>query len=97
MSQIINTLNGRACWISCLYLGQYRKCYSIGFAGQLFASSVGIAPRKRYIAIADKDPLGRQIQDAGLKVRKRALKTKKTASILNHVIDKENSEQPEFE
>jgi len=49
------------------------------------------------LLIADKDPLGRQIQDAGLIVKKRAPKTKKTASILDHVIDKGNSEQPEFE
>ena len=49
------------------------------------------------LLIADKDPLGRQIQDAGLIVKKRAPKTKKTAFILDHVIDKGNSEQPEFE
>ncbi len=49
------------------------------------------------LLIADKDPLGRQIQDAGLIVKKRAPKTKKTTSILDHVIDKGNSEQPEFE
>jgi len=49
------------------------------------------------LLIADKDPLGRQIQDAGLIVKKRAPKKKKTESAIDHVIDKGNSEQPEFE
>ena len=49
------------------------------------------------ILIADKDPVGRQIQDAGLIVKKRAPKKKKTESAIDHVIDKGNSEQPEFD
>ena len=49
------------------------------------------------LLIADKDPLGRQIQDAGLKVKKRAPKTKKTVSAIEHVIDKGNSERPKFD
>lgn len=49
------------------------------------------------LLIADKDPVGRQIQDAGLIVKKRAPKTKKTASVMDHVIDRGNSEKPEFE
>ncbi len=49
------------------------------------------------LLIADKDPIGRQIQDAGLIVKKRAPKIKKTASAINHVVDKGDSEKPEFE
>ena len=49
------------------------------------------------LLIADKDPLGRQIQDAGLVVKKRAPKKKKTVSAIEHVIDKGNSEEPEFD
>ncbi|NDP20429.1 MAG: helix-turn-helix transcriptional regulator [Paludibacter sp.] len=49
------------------------------------------------LLIADKDPLGRQIQDAGLIVKKRAPKTKKTVSAIDHVIDKGNSEKPKFD
>jgi hypothetical protein len=40
--------------------------------------------------------LGRQIQDAQLTTRKRAPKEKKTTSVIEHVIDKGNSEEPEF-
>lgn len=47
--------------------------------------------------IADQDPLGRQIQDAGLVVKKRAPKKKISPSILDHVIDKGDSDEPEFE
>jgi len=46
--------------------------------------------------IADQDPLGRQIQDAGLIVKKRAPKKKVVASVIDHVIDKGNSKEPEF-
>jgi transcriptional regulator with XRE-family HTH domain len=49
------------------------------------------------LMIADKDPVGRQIQDAGLIVKKRAPKTKKTVSAIDHVVDKGDSEKPEFE
>jgi len=49
------------------------------------------------LLIADKDPVGRQIQDAGLVVKKRAPKKKDTPSVIKHVIDKGNSEEPEFE
>ena len=49
------------------------------------------------ILIADKDPVGRQIQDAGLIVKKRAPKKKKTVSAIDHVIDKGNSEKPKFD
>ena len=48
------------------------------------------------LLIADKDPMGRQIQDAGLIVKKRAPKKKASASAIEHVIDKGNSEKPEF-
>jgi transcriptional regulator with XRE-family HTH domain len=47
--------------------------------------------------IADKDPIGRQIQDAGLIVKKRAPKKKNIKSVIDHVIDRGNSEIPEFE
>ena len=49
------------------------------------------------LLIADKDPVGRQIQDAGLIVKKRAPKKKKTVSAIDHVIDKGNSEKPKFD
>jgi transcriptional regulator with XRE-family HTH domain len=49
------------------------------------------------LLIADKDPLGRQIQDAGLIVKKRAPKMKKTESAIEHVIDKGNSVKPKFD
>jgi transcriptional regulator with XRE-family HTH domain len=48
------------------------------------------------LLIADKDPVGRQIQDAGLIVKKRAPKVKKTASVIDHVIDRGNTEKPDF-
>lgn len=46
--------------------------------------------------IADQDPLGRQIQDAGLIVKKRAPKRKVVPSVIDHVIDKGDSKEPEF-
>lgn len=46
--------------------------------------------------IADQDPLGRQIQDAGLIVKKRAPKKIKLPSVIDHVIDKGDSKEPEF-
>jgi len=49
------------------------------------------------LLIADKDPVGRQIQDAGLIVKKRAPKKKKIVSAIDHVVDKGDSEKPEFE
>ena len=49
------------------------------------------------LLIAEKDSLGRQIQDAQLTTRKRAPKEKKTISVIEHVIDKGNTEEPEFE
>ena len=49
------------------------------------------------LLLADKDPIGRQIQDAGLIVKKRAPKTKKIDSVIEPIIDKGNSEIPEFE
>ena len=48
------------------------------------------------LSIADKDPIGRQIQDAGLVVKKRAPKKKEVPSIMEHVIDKGISDTPEF-
>jgi len=49
------------------------------------------------LLIADKDPIGRQIQDAGLMVKKRAPKMKKSESVIGHAIDKGNSEKPDFD
>ena len=46
--------------------------------------------------IADQDPLGRQLQDAGLIVKKRAPKKKVLTSVIDHVIDKGDSKEPEF-
>jgi transcriptional regulator with XRE-family HTH domain len=48
------------------------------------------------LLIADKDPIGRQIQDAGLVVKKRAPKKKDTLSAIKHVIDKGDSVEPIF-
>lgn len=49
------------------------------------------------LLIADKDPIGRQIQDSGLVVKKRAPKKKDTPSVIKHVIDKGDSEEPKFD
>ena len=49
------------------------------------------------LLIAEKDPLGRQIQDAGLIVKKRAPKKKESKPLLAHVIDKGENKMPEFE
>lgn|GEM_PF-209481 len=49
------------------------------------------------LLVAEKDPLGRQIQDAQLTTRKRAPKKKEALSAVEHAIDKGNSEEPEFE
>ncbi len=49
------------------------------------------------LLIADKDPVGRQIQDAGLVVKKRAPKKKETPSVIKHVIDKGHFQKPKFE
>lgn len=46
--------------------------------------------------IADQDPMGRQIQDAGLIIKKRAPKKKVAPSVIDHVIDKGESKEPEF-
>lgn len=46
--------------------------------------------------IADQDPMGRQIQDAGLFVKKRAPKRKVVPSVIDHVIDKGDSKEAEF-
>ena len=46
--------------------------------------------------IAGQDPMGRQIQDAGLIVKKRAPKKKAVSSVIDHVIDKGDSKEPEF-
>jgi len=49
------------------------------------------------LLLAANDPVGRQIQDAGLIVKKRAPKMKNTLSVIDYVIDKGNAEKPEFE
>ncbi len=66
-------------------LGNYLQVLSVlGLAGDL-------------LLIAEKDPLGRQIQDAGLIVKKRAPKKKKYPSVLDPIIDKGENYTPEFE
>ena len=52
---------------------------------------------KDILLIADQDPIGRQIQDAGLIVKKRAPKAKKTPSPIEYMLDRGLSEDPEFE
>ena len=49
------------------------------------------------LLIASQDPVGRQIQDAGLIVKKRAPKKKETQPVLDHVLDKGNSKEPKFD
>lgn len=49
------------------------------------------------LLIAEKDMLGRQIQDMQLATRKRATKAKNPDTVLVHVIDKGNAEGPDFE
>lgn len=49
------------------------------------------------LLIADKDPIGRQIQDAGLVVKKRAQKKKETPPAIEYVIDKGSSGEPNFD
>ncbi len=48
------------------------------------------------LLIADKDQIGRDIQDSRLVARKRAPKQKNTPSVIEYVIDKGNSKEPEF-
>ncbi len=49
------------------------------------------------LLIADKDPLGRQIQDSMLIMRKRAPKKKKeTTSPISHVVDDGVSDKPDI-
>jgi len=49
------------------------------------------------LLVAENDPVGRRIQDAGLVVKKRAPKKKITGSAIDHVIDKGNSDEPFFD
>lgn len=49
------------------------------------------------LLIAENDPLGRQIQDAELIVKKRAPKQKKSEPLLKHIIANGENETPEFE
>jgi transcriptional regulator with XRE-family HTH domain len=49
------------------------------------------------LLIAENDPAGRQIQDAGLIVKKRAPKKKERPSVIDHVIDKGRNKTPKFE
>jgi len=49
------------------------------------------------LLVAEQDPVGRQIQDAGLTVKKRAPKKKEHPSVIDHVIDKGKNDNPEFE
>lgn len=48
------------------------------------------------LLIAVNDSFGRQLQDAGLIVKKRAPKKKQATSAIEHVIDRSNAELPEF-
>jgi transcriptional regulator with XRE-family HTH domain len=49
------------------------------------------------LLIAENDPIGRQIQDVGMIVKKRAPKKRKTESAIDHVIDKGKTEEPKFD
>ena len=48
------------------------------------------------LLIADKDPIGREIQDAGLIVKKRAPKKSEVSSAIKHAIDNGASAEPKF-
>jgi transcriptional regulator with XRE-family HTH domain len=48
------------------------------------------------LLIADKDPIGREIQDAGLIIKKRAPKKREVSSAIKHAIDNGASEEPKF-
>jgi len=48
------------------------------------------------LLIGNDDPIGRQIQDAGLIIKRRAPKRQIIQSPIDHVIDKGSSEAPEF-
>lgn len=48
------------------------------------------------LLIADKDPLGRYIQDAGLTVKKRAPKMKSTSSLFEGILEDGKPERTEF-
>ena len=48
------------------------------------------------LLVGSDDPVGRQIQDKGLVIKRRAPKKKITKSPIDHVIDKGDSEAPEF-
>jgi transcriptional regulator with XRE-family HTH domain len=69
---------------------------SVSLGGYLQVLSV-LRLEEDLVLIADKDPIGRHIQDAGLMVKKRAPKKKETQSVLHSVIDKGHSEKPEFD
>ncbi len=49
------------------------------------------------LLVAEKDPLGRQLQDTRLAARKRAPKAKKATPVIDHATDKGTTEEPEFE
>ena len=49
------------------------------------------------LLIGDADPIGRQIQDAGLIVKRRAPKRQIIQSPIDHVIDRGNLKEPEFD
>ena len=71
-------------------------CPSVSLGNYLQVLSV-LRLEEDLLLITDKDPLGRQIQDADLMVKKRAPKKKNTVSPIDHVVDKGNSENPDFE
>jgi len=49
------------------------------------------------LLIGNDDPIGRQIQDAGLIIKRRAPKRQIIQSPIDHVIDRGNSKEPEFD
>lgn len=49
------------------------------------------------LLVASQDPMGRQIQDAGLVVKKRSPKQSKGNDLLDQIIYKETEEEPKFE
>jgi transcriptional regulator with XRE-family HTH domain len=49
------------------------------------------------LLVAEKDPIGRQIQDAGLIVKKRAPKKKAYKDVLSDVIDIGHFNEPKFD
>jgi transcriptional regulator with XRE-family HTH domain len=80
----VSTLSNIECGSPSVSIGSYLQVLSV------------LRLEENLLLIADKDPIGRQIQDAGLVVKKRAPKKRDTLSVIEHIVDRGDSEEPEF-